>query len=677
LGRLLRQESSTLGWPDYPAARAALRQAKQCAELFRGCFADPVQRKRVQAEAAHVYDLLARTCLDVWDVSCVDGRPDLEALHEAVETAEAGRARQLMDLLADEILAPNLPPGEQALAQEFADIRRRFLQAERRLREEEEAEGGVGLWPAGERGLRPGGVAGGTPLPGSRMPAFRSPAVAGQPAEVRPLRAPAEKARAEFERLQREHDQLLARIHRLDPEFNPDQPVPPVALADLQQRLPTDVPTGLVQFTVAREGGFAFIITREKVIPVRLPELTEQWAGQQALAWFQSYYTGRAGDAGRRLDAWGQAIPGLLEPLAEHVVRPVVAALVQHGLWEEAPQRPPHPPFGHPLPVGRGEGWGEGNPSHIRRLVLSPHRTLHVFPLHACRLADDQFLGDAFEVIYTPSLSLLHRCAARHRETPRRLLVAQNPTPDAPLPFTELEGASVARRFHPAVRQFRAQAAEKEALIKAGADCHVWHYSGHAFFDLLEPLQSALILGAADEAFAGGWLTLRDVFTRLRLREATLAVLNGCESGMLKPEVADDYVNLPTGFLFAGATCVLSTLWTVNDLSSALVMDKFHALWRGENGAPPLPPAAALREAVCWLREDIRSGRQLARDLLPPLLAHVPDAEVRVTCERAAAELERRFPDEPPFASPAHWAPFICSGLAYAEPTSDPRTLQD
>jgi CHAT domain-containing protein len=524
------------------------------------------------------------------------------------------------------------------------------------------------------------------------MPAFRSPAVAGQPAEVRPLRAPAEEARAQLAHLQREHDQLLARIREFDPEFDPDQPVPPVALADLQRQLPTDVPTALVQFTVAREGGFAFIITREKVIPVRLPELTEQWAGEQALAWFQSYYTGRTAesgsrksrpsDHGKRLDAWGNAIPKLLEPVAEQVVRPVMAALVKHGLVAADVSRRtlPPPADGNLAPTDAG-GCGSGAQPSIRRLVLSPHRALHVFPLQACPLTPalspdggegdrragegEWCLGDAFEIVYTPSLSLLHRCAARRREPPRTLLLAQNPAPDAPLPFTELEGWCAARRFQPHARQLRGTAATKEALLAAAGDCHVWHYSGHAFFHLLEPLKSALILGAADEAFAGAWLTLRDVFCRLRLGETTLAVLNGCESGMLRPEAADDYVNLPTGFLYAGATCVFSTLWTVNDLSSALVMDKFHALWRGDHGGSPRRPAAALREAVRWLREDIRSGRQLAREILPPLLAHVPDAAVRATCEEAARGLEQRFPDAPPFASPAHWAPFVCSGRGW------------
>ena len=137
------------------------------------------------------------------------------------------------------------------------------------------------------------------------------------------------------------------------------------------------------------------------------------------------------------------------------------------------------------------------------------------------------------------------------------------------------------------------------------------------------PLESALILehvstGDLNQPAQASWLTLRDTFTSLDLREAALAILSGCESGRLMPDAVDDYVNLPTGFLYAGARCVISTLRAINDLSGSLVMAKFHELWDAERG---LAPALALRNAACWLRDEIRSKRQLERDILRPCLA--------------------------------------------------------
>jgi CHAT domain-containing protein len=147
----------------------------------------------------------------------------------------------------------------------------------------------------------------------------------------------------------------------------------------------------------------------------------------------------------------------------------------------------------------------------------------------------------------------------------------------------------------------------------------------------------------------------------MNLRRNRLTVLNGCESGMLTPDGTDEYLGLPSGFLYAGAACVISTLWAVNDLSSALVMDRFH----GEvaNGSYP---AAALREACRWLREDIHTGHQLRDSIVPEFLQRVDDAQLRRDCLAKAAEYAQRYPNTAPFASLAHWAPYICSGLGYS-----------
>jgi CHAT domain-containing protein len=165
------------------------------------------------------------------------------------------------------------------------------------------------------------------------------------------------------------------------------------------------------------------------------------------------------------------------------------------------------------------------------------------------------------------------------------------------------------------------------------------------------------------------WLTLRDIFCALHLPHTWLTVINGCESGMLMPDQLDELVMLPTGFLYAGATCVLCTLWRVYDLSSALLVDRFHQEWLGDHPDDPAsgrPIGAALREAQRWLREDIPNGRYLQRELLPKLLAGLGDKSVRQKCEQQAALYAQTCPDLPPFASPAHWAAFTAVGLAYS-----------
>jgi CHAT domain-containing protein len=311
-----------------------------------------------------------------------------------------------------------------------------------------------------------------------------------------------------------------------------------------------------------------------------------------------------------------------VEPVAERAVRPVLAAL---------------------------EGSG------IQRLILSPNRALHIFPLHACRLADDRYLADLCEIVYTPSLSILHRCAARRRSQRSHLFLVENPTCD--LRFTEVEGRALRGR-HPQHTALAGPAATRDRILRDAAGSHVLHYTGHATFDIQDPLRSALLLESKDDR--SRWLTLRDIFCGLHLRDNLLTVISGCESGMLKPDRIDEYVGLPSGFLFAGAACVVSTLWAVYDISSALLMQRFYAEWHGGKSI-----AAALREAQRWLRQDIVSGPYLRDAVLPELLALLEDEHLRRECEQAGHYYAAKYPDSAPFASPVHWAAFTASGLAY------------
>ena len=54
-----------------------------------------------------------------------------------------------------------------------------------------------------------------------------------------------------------------------------------------------------------------------------------------------------------------------------------------------------------------------------------------------------------------------------------------------------------------------------------------------------------------------------------------------------------------------GCPAVIGTLWSVDDLSTTLLMSRFYAYHRHGDpatGEGPLSPAAALRRAQAWLR---------------------------------------------------------------------------
>ncbi len=311
---------------------------------------------------------------------------------------------------------------------------------------------------------------------------------------------------------------------------------------------------------------------------------------------------------------------------------------------------------------------------------------------------------------YAPSCQLLQlsqRLNPTGEETsPARLFAIQNPTED--LDFTDIEVEAIAKSFNPADILSRQQAS-KTALqqqIASLQNADIAHFSCHGFFDFLNPEKSALILagakvtplnppllrGETGEDFPlvseetgsketpplnnGGLggvptaenryirsrrgetfdiaecLTLIEIFD-LQLNKCSLVVLSACETGLTDiNNTTDEYIGLPSGFFYAGATNVLSTLWAVNDVSTAILTIKFYELFRGET-RPPV--AIALRESQLWLRSVTVKGL-LEWVEASQLLSREHKQKIQDRYSRGYKQ------DYQPYESPVHWAAFCAVG---------------
>src|SRR6266536_2870855 len=78
----------------------------------------------------------------------------------------------------------------------------------------------------------------------------------------------------------------------------------------------------------------------------------------------------------------------------------------------------------------------------------------------------------------------------------------------------------------------------------------------------------------------------------LRLN-ADLVVLSACQTALGKEIRGEGLIGLTRGFMYAGATRVVASLWSVEDRATAELMKRFYRgmLTKG------MRPAAALREA--------------------------------------------------------------------------------
>ena len=286
--------------------------------------------------------------------------------------------------------------------------------------------------------------------------------------------------------------------------------------------------------------------------------------------------------------------------------------------------------------------------------VLIPCGLLALLPLHAAWKTDaDQPGGrryalDEIAFRYAPSArALLEAGELAARTTPDALLAIDNP--DGSLPSSGYEVAAALAGFDQ-VKPLTGSAATRKAVLEALPHYPVLHFSTHGQAGWQEPLTDSVI------KLADGDLTLGELLD-LRLPGARLAVLSACETGILGTKLPDEVVSLPSGLLQAGVAGVAASLWSVQDLSTAMLVARFYELWRKDG----LPLPEALRQAQIWLR-DTTNGEKEAyfKASLPAVAGLRMPAAAAEEFFKAVAWADK---DARSFAHPFYWAAFTYMGV--------------
>ena len=241
-------------------------------------------------------------------------------------------------------------------------------------------------------------------------------------------------------------------------------------------------------------------------------------------------------------------------------------------------------------------------PKACDKLILIPHLYLHLFPLHAISLSNKRCLLDVFPsgVSYAPSCQILHQVQKYKRGKFNKFFALQNPTSD--LIAADMEVESIKNIFpNPEilVRENAKKGKQSEETIEIAervANSHHLFFSCHASFNHENPLQSGLQL-------ADGILTLEEILRYFNLKECSLVTLSACETGQVRLDSTDEYISLTSGFLLAGSPSLYVSLWSVNSLSTAVLMIRTYENLYSQPGKIAL----ALNQAQTWLRDiDIK-----------------------------------------------------------------------
>ncbi len=146
------------------------------------------------------------------------------------------------------------------------------------------------------------------------------------------------------------------------------------------------------------------------------------------------------------------------------------------------------------------------------------------------------------------------------------------------------------------------QANRTRALSSDIADYRIVHFATHGLLNNEHPELSGIVLSLFDQKGQqqDGFLRLHDIYN-LKL-PVELVVLSACNTGLGKDVKGEGLIGLTRGFMYAGASSVVASLWKVDDEATAELMRLFYDYMLSEG----LSPAAALRKAQMTMSQQKR-----------------------------------------------------------------------
>ena len=430
---------------------------------------------------------------------------------------------------------------------------------------------------------------------------------------------------AELERLAVEFESLENQIKAASPRLNALVHTRSLTL-DVVQRRVLDDETALLEYSLGEQSSYLWVVTRQNAALFKLPA----GSTMDQLA----------------MDLRSQLIPPRLQRRNVGVDVPTADQQRGLGLSTAAPatdtaafSRASHALYKVALAPAAST---IGN----RRMVIVADGALNFVPFEALVTTDRggdysslDYLIKTNKVSYAPSASVTAAVRDQRRAVGRNILLVADPVFSANDP--RLQTGSAANRAEvtrglgldsavadvngPATGSSgplrlarlagtRIEAEQIGRLAKAsGAQGDLWldlnaneddmktrdlqsyralHIATHGVLDAMRPQFSGLVLSlVGNKNDDDGFLRTSEVFN-LRLG-APLVMLSACETGLGKVKRGEGVIGLSQAFMYAGATTVGVTLWSVADKPTAELMTDFYQRLLGPN---PLP-SDAMREA--------------------------------------------------------------------------------
>jgi CHAT domain-containing protein/tetratricopeptide (TPR) repeat protein len=403
----------------------------------------------------------------------------------------------------------------------------------------------------------------------------------------------------EISALENEYQQVQTAIRKNSPNYAALTQPQPLGLKDIQQQL--DPNTVLLEYSLGDERSYLWVVAKHSLKTFELPKREQiQKAAQQV------YQSLTARSVVKSLETPAQRQARIAE--SDSQFQKAAADLSRMILAPAAAE------FGNKRLVVVADGALQYVPfavlsAHENRPLILDHELISLpsassFAVHRQNLENRKPAPKSVAVIADPVFSSsdvrLKGSAPATKSSGTRII--EHTSGDASgqltiprLPFTRSEAdqilAVAPRQSSMKALGFRANRsiATSEELSKY----RYVHFATHGYLDTTRAGLSAIVLSMVDEQGKpqDGFLRTHDVYN-LKL-PAELVVLSACETGLGKDIKGEGLEGLTRGFMYAGARRVVVSLWNVNDKATAALMQRLYTgMLRGNK-----TPAAALRAA--------------------------------------------------------------------------------
>jgi CHAT domain-containing protein/predicted negative regulator of RcsB-dependent stress response len=411
---------------------------------------------------------------------------------------------------------------------------------------------------------------------------------------------------AELKKLEGDYQQLTETIQQHYPSYK--QITRPVALelAQIQERVVADDQTVLLEYALGRDRSYVWAVTHNGIKSYELP--AEAQVNEAAQKLYELITAKSGANSEDELKKATQELGRMvLSPLEKEIIKRRII-VVADGALHYIPFQMLTVASASDVPLvattevinaPSASILGQVRQETARR--KAPPNTLAAFgdPVFASNYAQRK---DSGGVEYVAAVQ--PQDGARWRQALRNI----EPTGDSldtaaiqPLFYTRRElanlqevagsGTLLATGFEATPETLKSTDLTKYAIL---------HFATHGILDPKRPENSGLFLSMVNREGKdqNGFVGLQDIYGLHA--PVDLVVLSACRTGLGKDVRGEGLIGLTRGFMYAGASSVVASLWKVDDEATAELMKRFYANMLHGN----MPPSAALRAAQNSIREQ-------------------------------------------------------------------------